>query len=693
MITLLANNKPITVQAGEKIVLQKSSTKLGEIQNRQGSYTNDFEIPASYENLKNLGYVNLMSVSDQAVDSNSRIDATLLNNKVQISRGYLQISGVDFLNNTISVAFFGGLSDWVAKLSGKSIRDIELSELNHEWTASNVSGSWANTEGYIYPLINYGNLTGFDNLSELSTTDFYPALFQSTLLQRAFNEVGYKVSGSFVDEFAYKNAIIPFAEKEFLSSEQYSDTFRGSITGNQLQQQFFSNTSSEDVVNKFTFNTASVEQNVYSSFNASAGTFEAPISDTFKLRFQLDLTQTLNIVGGTSNSLASLGFVFKDQLGTEIVKEELLSIVDTSDSISGLFVYEFEWDAAAGDKISPYLYFEFTSNTNVTSIQYISNPESYSFFCDGIDRTMEEGDLVDIAYSMPDLQVLDVIRDMIQRHGLIITVDDVTQTVNFDRFEKMLTKTAENWSQKVDISKVHALDFTTVTENYAKSNIFKYKDSESDDGALYEYDSENSQALGEGKIEIDNDFLQEENEQHTSIFKATQMTMPFNATIGLYIPEILRLDENLEPAYEPEARILYVVPDLLIDDITLTIVSSLNFEGSLITEIAYGYFYKYISQGAIRNVDDSLCFGDINNQLVEYENLIDKNYRGLKRILNEGKMIEISVQLRDHEFTALDFSTPKYIKAGFIEGLFFLDEVTEFEGDNNTCKATLIKIS
>lgn len=692
MITLLINGQTVTTQPGEVIALQKASSKVGDLQSRQGSFTNDFAIPATAENVAALGFASLLEIIGQEVTHTKKIDAILIQDGMEIGRGYIQIVEANYLNRTITISFFGGTSDWVSKLSGISIRDINLSAFNHDWTLDNIRDSWTNTDGYIYPLIDYGDLDGFGFATDaFYTEDFYPALYRKTILAYAFSEVGYKIGGSFVNEFGYQRAIIPFSEKSFLSSPEFSDTFIGSMTGQQLYQQTFSSVP-QDVTQNLNFST--VTQNDYNNFSSFTNQFTAEKAETFRMRLEVSITNfQITNTGGAGADESTLSIVVSDSTGATVLPaQEILSLTGTgTTSTSGSFVFEFDWSAGAGDLLNAQFNFT-TTSTTATSVQYIAQYDTYTLHCDGINRNMAPGDLVEMAYVMPDINVLDIVRDMVQQYGLIVSTNDYTQTVNFDRFELMPKKASIDWSSKVNIADVHRLDFTDAVSDYSRVNLWKYAESNEDDGELFEYDSDNTKPLGQGQIEIENDFLSDESILHESIFKATAMVSPWDNNAGLWIPQIQRYGYGQATEFEPGARILYVIPDALLSDLTLSSFSQANISGTFVNNIAYAYFYKKGTGSDYDNLVDMLSYGEVNEPNVIGETLISQNYRELNKILNGAKSVEVSIQLREDEFVNIDFSVPIFIDAGFIRGLFFIDEIEDYRGGLVPCRVKLIAV-
>lgn len=688
MITLIVNNSPILLGPDETVVMQKAAAKIGELQNRQGSYTNDFAIPATSENLKALGYANLLDIYEASVLPGNRLDSVIYQEGIEFARGSVQIVSADYLDNTVTVAFFGGLSDWVSKLSGKAIQDIDLSRFNHIWNVVNIENSWSNTDGYIYPFIDHGRFDGL-NSYDLGVTDFYPALYQKEIIKIAFSEIGYKLGGSFIDEFPYQRAIIPFANKEFLSSPEYSDTFVGSMSG---QQTFQQTTAISPVDETHDFNYLSKVDNQYAGFNIVTDQFTANKAETYKMRLEVDLANIeCNQTGGTAFDLITISIRATDG-GTVVFSEDIINeAIGTGISTSGSYVFEFDWTATAGANLATDVRIQ-NNSISFTSFQYILQFTSNALYCDGIDRTMAEGDTVEMGYILPDIQILDLIKDMVQRHGLIVGVEDYTQTVTFDRFEKMTTKDAVDWSDKIDISRVHTIDFSVVTESYSKSNILQYAEPDEDDTELTEYGENNTLPLGAGTIEIANDWVSKESTLYQSIYKATAMRRPTSSVVPLHLPYLRRYNADDELAFAPGARVLYVIPNADISELTLSIQTSINWNGGTVDNVTYAFSYKKKSGGIYDNLTDSLLYGSINEANISGVGLIETNYTALQRILNGSILVEVSMQLREHEFANLDFSVPVYIDAGFVKGYWFIDEILDYEGGMKPCRARLIRL-
>jgi hypothetical protein len=326
-------------------------------------------------------------------------------------------------------------------------------------------------------------------------------------------------------------------------------------------------------------------------------------------------------------------------------------------------------------------------------MEYVAEFNSYTLAVDSIDRRMAPGDTVELGYVLPDMQVIDIIRDMAQAHGLIVNTDDYTQTVSFDRFERMPFRPFVDWSDKVSLLDVHEVNFDGVIDGYFKVNGWAYSGSSEDDIELFSYDQENENPLGFGSFEIDSDWLDEEGTIFTSPFKACRMHSPWLGGSRLYVPEIRRYNDVGEAEFDPGARALYVLPGVAINSVGLGVITKITIDGTDYTDIAYPFFYLINSGNDIQEIEDSLSYGPVSGIQSNQRSLLEKNYKQISNILNTGRGFNVSRLLSEYEFSNLDFSQPVYLDVGLAKGLFFVDEVSGYEGASTPCIALLIQIS
>jgi len=158
---------------------------IGSLETRQGDSSFEFELPGTQKNRRLLNRPEGINA-----DPYDRIPCTIKNGN-ELKRGFLQVM---IFQGQIRTNFFAGNTNWITLLGESLLSDLDLSDLDHAWTEANVTGSFANTEGYIYPFMDIdGAITA--NLGTIAHTDLYPAVFISTILTRIFQTITHKING------------------------------------------------------------------------------------------------------------------------------------------------------------------------------------------------------------------------------------------------------------------------------------------------------------------------------------------------------------------------------------------------------------------------------------------------------------------------------------------------------------------
>ena len=115
-----------------------------------------------------------------------------------------------------------GNVDWMDEITDKKLRDINLLQYNHVWNTTNVVASFSNTEGYIYPFINYGRFRSLTT-NDAHLSGWLPAMYSHTLVRKMFEDVGWKVGGRLFQDVIFKKHIIPFSVKELQLDKERLD--------------------------------------------------------------------------------------------------------------------------------------------------------------------------------------------------------------------------------------------------------------------------------------------------------------------------------------------------------------------------------------------------------------------------------------------------------------------------------------
>ena len=174
-----------------------------------------------------------------------------------VLEGYLQLTGViknkDTNKNTLQCVIYADNDNLWTKLGLNFLTDIDFSNLNHDWTTSNIESSWASNadnSGYFYPMIDYGD-TGLINgqpggdwtlkdiggaggtqppvgpyqFKALCPENLFPATYVKTIWDRIFQAAGYSYNSKFLNSNKFKNLVIPFNNGLMSRQIRYDQSF------------------------------------------------------------------------------------------------------------------------------------------------------------------------------------------------------------------------------------------------------------------------------------------------------------------------------------------------------------------------------------------------------------------------------------------------------------------------------------
>jgi len=234
---------------GEQIDLNDQSISLN-IQNSELSNTSIYKanysdrilIPRTSRNERVLQYLGVEG--NQSTYKKQSLDARLIvNGMPAISRGIAKV--LKSTTNSIELVIYSGSYTLYEAIKDLSLRDLDLSSLDHNFSRDFARGSWANTDGIIYPVglfkkpsaIEYdegssnaqlftdnplpenkersiGSLhphDGYEYAINRLTEDRYPmqlCYYEHTLFEEIISAAGFVYSFPFFNSADFKNKVI-----------------------------------------------------------------------------------------------------------------------------------------------------------------------------------------------------------------------------------------------------------------------------------------------------------------------------------------------------------------------------------------------------------------------------------------------------------------------------------------------------
>lgn len=209
-------------------------------------YSNTITIPATQNNKKALGLINIPRVTTRNIDPRLNIPADITIEGEIFRSGSIKILNVIFNEDRdteeFEIEFISSVTNIKEKLEELELRDLDLSEFDHVKNKTNIVNSWDNKikqwgvdsdfelgKGYVYPLIDYG---GRVKPNVWEPKDMKPAVYAKTILDKILNDVvGVGYSSDFLNSEYFRRLIIPGVAREGLTEAQKRNRRSRAILG------------------------------------------------------------------------------------------------------------------------------------------------------------------------------------------------------------------------------------------------------------------------------------------------------------------------------------------------------------------------------------------------------------------------------------------------------------------------------
>jgi hypothetical protein len=231
-IQLFINDQLVDLSDDSPIALTFQINNLAEVQNQQGNTSNQFKLPLTQRNRQILGFPD-----DVAFCSNlpyTQYPAKLMQDGLEIiPYGIGELSGID--QDTASITILSGNVDFFDAIDGKLYdmgdstsqwsnygKSLVWQPYDHAWTFDNVVHSQKETDGWIYPVVDYGTFT--DDLAQSINTNYLrPGFFIKTAIDLLVQSAGYKATGSLLNDPLYPLLIAQFSNSSWEHGTDYQN--------------------------------------------------------------------------------------------------------------------------------------------------------------------------------------------------------------------------------------------------------------------------------------------------------------------------------------------------------------------------------------------------------------------------------------------------------------------------------------
>ncbi|MGZ3813252.1 MAG: hypothetical protein ACXVB0_14400 [Mucilaginibacter sp.] len=693
------NNQLVDLNDDSPIALTFQINNLAEVQNQQGNTSNQFKLPLTQRNRQILGFPDDIAFATNA--PYQQYPAKLIQDGLEIiPYGVAELSNIEQGNANITV--LSGNVDFFDAIDGKLYdmgdstsqwtnygQNLVWQPYDHTWSLNNAAYSQTNTEGWIYPIIDYGFIAGEDFTPPIDVHNMRPGFFIKTAIELLLKSAGYKGKGSLLDDLLYPLLICQFSNGSWAHGTDYQNQpdKRGisvaNLTGTQLNHPDALNpngvltwdTISADLSNQFSGGTLFTSPKI-NSIKVTV-TFPhvylygriTPDTDPSKLTAYIYYRDP-NYPSTPDTQLASIDFAFingeksasnpngwvRDAgtdgahiKGYQHLYDNILSF-DTTLPENGAIYIGYSWGGLSGSNAHIYPGATLLIESQNTSMQF--------------------GQTVQCERIFPDISQKELLKDTLQRFGIICQTDNANRTVSFNSLKDIVNNIplAKDWSSKcIDQGK----QVSYKLGNYAQVNYLKYKE----DQNVLPLDFANAQ------ININDTTLPATADMMTSQFSPS-LNRPYIAgTIAQ-----IRMIDNTSGSSD---FTIGVSPRILIDQktrlpqgkqVTLTDGSSQMVINDVIST---PYFYK-------PDGDYSLCFCDMpGTTSTPLPGLKTKYYQEMQKILTQTKKVVRYLMLTPRDILDLDLLIPVYLQQD--NAYFYINKIDSWR-KGQPCKVEFVKL-
>lgn len=690
-----------------EFALTKQISKIGEIDLRHGDFSTSFKVPLTANNIRILRYTTQLN-NASSLNNFDKYNGQIEQDGAIISDGYYQVLSYSPTSKEAELRFFGGNSEWFDLLKDRYINipvtnqeskyPYNLDDIRHKFNFPTVTGSFSNTEGYVYfPFDSLKNDVEGKGNGNITIDAFNLGVYSYFLFNKIFQGLNINIEGNFLNDSLFRSEATTAVEA--LEDFKAGDYTLGFLASGGVQ----------------------IQKNLYTPIGYTRGEYSeqwdgsifTSDSDADSISFQLafksfrgkqyegsygDIQLRIQKNGATQLEQPLTEASSRDSNGELTIAYDIVNISFNNISQGDYFTFEVR-NINNTAPINDGFYFTSTASgqgkayLNSTSINAITN--------------------YDVMSVLPKIKQSEFIKDVMVRYGVVSQYNAKSRTLKLDSFETIENNiiNAPDWTNKIDLSKEINVDNTKIVDSFGQNSIFKYQDDSENDSDLAIFKNLLKYGLGGGAIEINNDFIDKEAEVYESVFSSTSQRITGKSSFYLPFIPIWKIESqaaNGDPEYsavDVAPRVIIIIPNTPIVDINATGGTQIsviddNNQPQDFSNVAYGYFAKFqVDRIGLNNSNLDSIVGTLNFSNYDYKNnnfygvsLLERNYNLQTKILNAPYYVSMNMNLTNLDIQELDHLTPIYLSYKYDTGYYYIDSVDQYKGDGTTTKINLVKL-
>lgn len=650
MNELFINGRRIDLGENTNIGITFCANNIGELQNRQGNFTNTFKLPFSKANKEILEWSHLQTTSSLMPYKKNK--ATYIENGIEIiSDGVAEISNVD--SNYFYINVYSGNLDLIDAIGNLTVGELYANDTVYDWNLYNNINRRDADDYWVYPLIDWRkDIDTFFTTATIDVREMLPTAVVHRMFTRLSNKIGFNFTGNYLTSSDHLNMVL--TPDNFSIPSSAAEVTSNNLTSPDVTGGKFVNAGTS-IYYAYYYPTFRNENNIadfaFGEFRPTTNKIGIlKFSGNYQIKYEADniiwnentkdvfiKTKIIDDLGNVINSKTSSAYTFDKN--TTLTPKITLEVETLEMTFLSSRIYKVEIECQVQQKNVSMYFHLYEYETIVQSPTGISNWGAYPHF-------MRFTPTPKIAFGSPlsfptlfTMKVVDVLKDILNMECLIVQTNNYTKNVQFNKFNDLvLNKSiAKDWSGKIQFNKTMGFKFG----NYARRNNLRFKTGSYEDGIIW---------LSDETMDVEKDMVKL---NHDPTFQYQRLN-------AYKIPTIDGLKDINNEWLSPTYRLLQLKIQ--------STPSNVN----------------YTDGATTMPVNTLIPFCEFQN----FSDLIDNNYGAITDILKSTKVLKVIANLDITDISDLDFSIPIQIQRPDlnISGYFYINKIENYKGGLTSCE-------
>lgn len=488
-IQLYINDHLVDLSDDSPIALTFQINNLAEVQNQQGNTSNQFKLPLTQRNRQVLGFPD-----DVATCTNlpyQKYEAKIVQDGLEIvPYGIAELNGIE--QDTASITVLSGNVDFFDAIDGKlydmgdstSIwsnygQNLVWKPYDHTWNLDNVALTQTKTDGWLYPVVDYGAIDATTFSNPIDVRYQRPAFFIKTAIDLILKAADYNATGSLLNDPLYPLMLAQFSNGNFQHGSDYQNRLDNNGCDASLAQDL--TVSYPDVSNPAgTIIFPNIISNLNGYYNPATGVYTTPETNNVTITLTIPSFYFYGNYNGSYTANVDIMLTYTDPVNGDVALTSGNFYLSGNPTLVRFGPYRHGYTITEKTVISYQTTLPANGKIRVT---YRFNGYTGSNFTISKDtelviksnnQVVQFGQTVQCERIFPDISQKDLLKDTLQRFGIICQTDNTSKTVSFNSLNDIVNNipVAKNWSSKC-LNQGKQVSFQL--GNYAQLNYMQYK--------------------------------------------------------------------------------------------------------------------------------------------------------------------------------------------------------------------------